>query len=107
METTTVEKVQTRQLVDYRKKTESGFPTKGIFIVVGQPKSGKTTFSSSFPDSYIIELEHEGAARVDGRIEEVSDLETFRQVLIAVSKEPQIKTLVIDTLDELSDWIED
>jgi hypothetical protein len=76
-------------------------------IIVGQPKSGKTTFASSFPESYVLELEPGGGDRVAGRIHDISEVNTFREALKAAVKEPAIKTIIIDSLDVLSDWLED
>jgi hypothetical protein len=95
------------KLMEHREKPKSGLPEDGLFILVGQPKSGKTTFAASFPDSYILELEPKGADRVSGRIHEISSLSEFREALKATIEEPSIKTIVIDTVDQLSDWIED
>ncbi len=95
------------QLIDYRDKPKSGMPKDGIFILVGNPKSGKSTFAASFPNSYVLELEKGGADRIPGRIHDIKDLTTFRLVLKDVFAEPSIKTVIIDTIDVLSDWIED
>ena len=54
------------KLVPMRPKLKSGLPTEGLAILVGQPKSGKTTFAASFPDSYVLELEPGGGDRVAG-----------------------------------------
>lgn len=97
----------TTKLVPWRNKKKSGLPTEGLAIFVGQPKSGKTTFAASFPDSYVLELETIGGDRVAGRIDDVSNSQEFRAKLQACINDPQIKTIVIDTLDVLSDWIED
>src|SRR3990167_1635669 len=85
---------------------KSGIPTDGLFIVVGLPKSGKTSFSASFPHSYIIELEKGGADRISGRIHDIDNLVQFRETLKAVVDDTSIKTIVIDTLDVVSDLIE-
>jgi len=95
------------KLVDYRDQPKKGMPTDGIFILVGNPKSGKSTFAASLPDSYVMELEKGGGDRIPGRIHDIKDITTFRSVLKDVFAEPSIKTLVIDTIDVLSDWIED
>lgn len=95
------------ELVNYRKAPKTGLPTEGLMILVGLPKSGKTTLSSSFVDSYVLNLEEKGADRVEGRIHNIKDLTEFREVLKAVVEEPSIKTIVIDTVDALSDWLED
>jgi hypothetical protein len=89
------------------KPKESGLPTSGLLLVVGHPKSGKTWFASSFPDSYILELERGGADRVPGgRIHDIENLEAFGQVLELVVADEGIKTITIDSVDELATWIE-
>lgn len=94
------------KLVPMRPKLKSGLPTEGLAILVGQPKSGKTTLAASFPDSYVLELEPGGGDRVAGRIHEINDLAEFREVLKTAVKEPSVKTIVVDSLDALSDWME-
>ncbi len=95
------------KLVASRPMPKTGMPTDGLMILVGQPKSGKTTFAASFPDSYVLELDEGGGDRVDGRIHSLDSLNSFRETVKAVAQEPSIKTIVIDTIDVLSDWFED
>ena len=97
----------TLTLVEHRDTPKVKGLGDDLFILVGNPKTGKTTLAASFPDSYVLELEPKGGDRVAGRIHEIPDLETFRDVLEVVFETPEIKTVVIDTIDVLSDWIED
>lgn len=92
------------ELVADRPKLKTGQPTSGLFVLVGNPKSGKTSFAASFPDSYVIELEANGGDRVAGRIHDIHSFEDFRKVLPLVMGSPEIKTVVIDSLDMLSDY---
>lgn len=84
----------------------SGMPTSGIMLVVGHPKSGKTWFASSAPDSILIELERNGADRVPyGRVQEVDldcadPLAELEQVMGLVMEDPSIKTVAIDSIDQ-------
>lgn len=100
-------------LATYRKKIKTGMPTDGIIVLVGPPKVGKTALAASFPDSYVLELETGGADRIDGRIQDIKAdtertcLQNFRRYLLAAVKDPAIKTIVIDTLDALSDYFEE
>ena len=94
-------------LVPPRSKVRTGMPTEGIMILIGQPKSGKTTTAASFKDSYVLMLESGGGDRVAGRIHDIKGLTEFRDVLKAAVHEPSIKTIVIDSVDVLSDWMED
>ncbi len=98
---------QTIKLAPPRAKRKAGLPTDGLMLLVGHPKSGKTTLAASFPDSYVMELEKGGGDRISGRIHDIAGLNEFREVLKLVINEPSIKTIVIDSLDVLSDWLEE
>lgn len=76
-------------------------------ILVGQPKSGKTTFSASFPGSYVLELEPNGGDRVEGRIHDIPNLDEFRQILKAAVADPSVQIIAVDSVDVLSDWMEE
>lgn len=95
------------ELVKPRNAIKTGIPKDGIMILVGLPKSGKTTLASSWPDSYVLELEPGGGDRISGRFHDIKNLDEFRDVLKLVVVEPSIKTIVIDSIDVLSDWLED
>lgn len=107
MKTVTEAPPAAMQLVAPRGKLLEGMPTSGLFIIVGQPKSGKSTFVADAPGSYVLELERGGGDRVAGRIHDIMDLAQFRQVLPVVMKDPSINVVAIDTLDVLSDWLAD
>jgi len=94
-------------LVPARPKMKKGEPKEGLMILVGQPKSGKTSLAASFPDSYVLELEPGGGDRVAGRIHDITNLSQFRDVLKTAVAEPSIKTVVVDSVDVLSDWMEE
>lgn len=88
----------------------TGIPTSGLLLIVGHPKSGKTWFASSFPDSLVVELEQAGADRVKwGRIQEDDawDLDKFGQVMEAALADDSVKTIVIDTIDQLAKLFQD
>jgi hypothetical protein len=76
-------------------------------ILVGMPKSGKTTLAASWPGSYVLELEPGGGDRIDGRVHEIKSLVEFRDALKLLIAEPSVKTIVVDSIDVLSDWFED
>ena len=94
------------QLAQRREKLKSGMPTDGMIIVVGLPKSGKTSLAASIQDSLLIEMEKGGADRVAGRIQDVGTLDELREVLKAAVAEPSIKAIAIDSVDVLSDLFE-
>jgi hypothetical protein len=91
----------------------TGMPTSGLMLVVGHPKSGKTWFASSAPDSIVIELEENGADRVAwGRIQEIHStdddaLSQFDEVMGLVMADDSIKTVVIDSVDQWAKMIQD
>lgn len=78
---------------------KTGFPTEGYWLLTGLAKAGKTTFISSIPGAYILELEDGGADRVSGWIQDVRSLGEFRQALGYGFTNPDVKVIVIDTLD--------
>lgn len=107
-------------LAAFRPRKKSGMPKSGIFVLNGDPKTGKTTFMASFPDSYVINLDTQDADYVDGRIDDiyevveqtpegpvvkVTKLNVFRQALGAAIKDPSIRTIGIDTLDTLAELL--
>ena len=116
MTTATAEPPVASLLVESRPVIKKGVPTDGLMILVGHTKSGKTVFSASFPNSYVLELEKGRGDRVPGRIHDiamgadragVNGLDLLRQVLPQVLGNPDIKTVVIDTVDVLIEWISD
>jgi hypothetical protein len=84
----------------------TGMPKVGVMLCVGHPKSGKTWFAASAPDSILVELEEHGADRVPwGRIVEVDSgaedaLDKFAQVMDAVMSDDAIKVVTIDSIDQ-------
>ncbi len=90
----------------------SGMPTSGIMLVVGHPKSGKTWFASSAPDSILIELEEKGADRVAwGRIQEIdaaedNALDQFTEVMDLVMGDDDIKIVAIDSIDQWAQMVQ-
>lgn len=107
-------------LAGFRPRKKRGMPTSGIFVLNGDPKTGKTTFMASFPDSYVINLDTQDADYVDGRIDDIHEivevvdgspvvkvtkLNRFRQALGAAIKDPTIRVIGIDTLDTLAELL--
>lgn len=78
---------------------KTGFPTEGYWLITGLAKAGKTSFIASIPNAYILELEDGGADRVSGWIQNVPNLDTFRHALNYGFTNPEVKVIVIDTLD--------
>lgn len=105
----------------------TGMPTSGLILLVGDTKSGKTTLAASFPGSYVIELEHKRGDRIaKGRIDDLVErfnelpepgpgeappireqwlLDAFGEVLQAAVADDSVKTIVIDSADELQKLI--
>ena len=95
------------ELVSYRKKKRVGVPTSGLFTVVGRPKTGKSSFALSFPDSYMLLLERESEEELEGRVHGIDSLKDFAEAMKAVCADKKIKTIVIDTIDALGDMVAD
>lgn len=105
--TMTQTETQAFKLKPRRAAPKTGMPTDGFWIIAGLWKSGKTVLAASAPDSVVLELEKGGADRVDGWVQEIPDMSTFRQAFVAAVKEPKVKIIVIDTLDEVLGHLED
>lgn len=93
-------------LAQPRGKLKTGMPVDGMGILSGLPKGGKSAIVASIPDCPVLELERGGADRLDGWIQEIPDLATFRQALQAVVEDPRAKAVAIDSIDILNDWFE-
>jgi hypothetical protein len=95
------------ELVSSRTAPKKGLPTEGLMILVGLPKSGKSKTAASFPGSYVLECEPGGGDRIDGRIHDIKSLTEFREALKLAIADPSVKTVVIDSIDVVSDWFEE
>ena len=90
-----------------------GFPEADTWLFYGQPKIGKTEFSLMFPAPLLLELEEGGADKVAGHVINIPDLKEKAAPLDQVAdvfelfrKSPKFKTLIIDTIDMVNDWVE-
>lgn len=92
------------ELAKPRTRIKTGIPTDGLGIFVGLPKGGKTTLGASIPGAVILCLERGGADRIDGWIQEVPDLATFRLAVKAAVEHPDVKTIIIDSIDVFHEW---
>lgn len=97
------------KLVERRTEAKvTGMPTHGLILLTGHPKAGKSWLAASAPDSIVIMLEKDGGERVPwGRIQDVEDLDTFNEVMELVLGDDSIKTVVIDTVDQLGLLLQD
>jgi hypothetical protein len=68
-----------------RKAPRKGMPTKGRSSFTGLPKSGKNTLALSIPGSDLLETEQLGSEHLDGWVQEIADLDTFRAAFRARS----------------------
>lgn len=93
-----------------KKKAETGFPERDSWLVFGAPKIGKTTFAASWPECLIIDLE-DGTRYVSGayvaRVQSLAELrELYAELRAIPASSFPYKTVAIDTIDVLNDWIE-
>lgn len=95
------------ELTQYRTEPKAvGMPTRGIFLLVGDTKSGKSVFSASFPNSIVVEMERgRGDRLTNARVQEVNNLAEFGEAMELIMAEDSIKTVVIDSIDQLALWM--
>ena len=86
-----------------KRKAVSNNPK--VMLLYGAPKVGKTTALSQLKDCLIIDTE-QGAAMVDGYIEEVNSREELITILKEAKDGHEYKYVAIDTIDKVADWAE-
>lgn len=88
------------------------FPEGATWLVYGPPKVGKTTAACTWPDPLLIECEREGAEWVDAYKLYIQSAEDLRKVWTEIARKVKAneplpyKTIVLDTIDMISQWIE-
>lgn len=90
-----------------RTAPKVGMPTDGFLVFAGLPKAGKTRLASSIAGGVIIELERGGADRIDGWVQDVHTLAAFREAMKWAIAEPKVRVIVIDTIDEVLELLEE
>lgn len=107
METQTKEPVKPAefQLAAPRKRVKVGLPTDELILFTGLPKSAKTTLTASIPGLVLLETEKGGADRVDGWVQEIPNMAIFRKAFMAAVKNPAVKGIGVDVLDDVLEWI--
>lgn len=95
------------ELAAPRKAPRKGIPTTGMLLFTGLPKSGKNTIALSIPGLVLLETEKMGADHLDGWVQEVGDLATFRLAFKAALKHPDCKAIGVSTFDKLLTWWQD
>lgn len=91
------------KLAPPRGVLKKGVPTDGVWLVAGLPKNGKTTLAASIAGGVVLEMEKGGADRVPGWVQEIPDMNTFRQAFVAACQDQNVKAIVVDTLDVIID----
>lgn len=97
-----------------KRKPVTGWPSRGITLLYGPPKVGKTTALTTWYDGNILILETEpgGADFIEAYVIDVSSLDQLRSIYrelkdaYANNKAPW-KAVAIDTIDVVSDWVEE
>jgi len=77
-----------------------------MFLIIGEPKAGKSTFVNQIPDCLVIDTQS-GHAKLGGCVLDLREagadpLATFGEVLATLQKECPYDVVAIDTLDDLS-----
>jgi hypothetical protein len=86
----------------------SGPPTSGLITFIGDSKVGKSSLLASFPDSLVISMEAKRTDRIPyGRIQNITNLEEFGEVMELIMADDSIRTVGIDTIDSLQGWLKD
>jgi hypothetical protein len=99
-------------------------PNAGFaLLLIGAPKTGKTTLSMAMPDPYFLDCEGnlQAAARrypgkrfwydrvdIDDAGVEVPETLRWKRAMELIDKarqHPEVKTIVVDTLNRLSEWL--
>jgi hypothetical protein len=87
-------------------KAVSGYPENQIWLLYGPPKVGKTTLAVEFPKPLVIDLEG-GAHYIDCYRLNPKNGEALHHILDELALGGHgYKTLVIDTIDIVNDWVE-
>lgn len=90
--------------IEQVKPKPNEFPNNRLFLIYGSPKTGKTSYSASWPESIIIDLEN-GANDIECVRVKPRTLKELKESLTM----PELKdyqTIVIDSLDILYSLIE-
>lgn len=98
--------VNTLKLPTTFTEPDKGLPDDFSMIVFGQPKVGKTTFGSEWPDSVLLECEPDGARYIKAKYMQINSLAEFREAYKLLKDDKTFKTVVIDSLDKIASWIE-
>lgn len=94
-----------------KKVVETGWPEQATWLVFGNPKVGKSTFASQWPECLILNMEPRGTRYIeDAYCLDIDSLEmlhgVFSQLKAAFDKgEKPYETVAIDTIDVVKDWI--
>ena len=77
-----------------------------MFLIIGEPKAGKSTFVNQVPDSLVIDTQS-GHSKLGGCVLDLREagadpLATFGEVLSQLQKDCPYQAVAIDTLDDLS-----
>lgn len=85
----------------------NGIPSDFNLLVFSRSKVGKSTFASQWKDALVLECEGKAKDFLSGYIAPVTSLSELNEALNAFEKSEKYKCIVIDTLDAVSEWVEE
>lgn len=85
-----------------------GFPVGVSWLFFGPPKGGKSTLGAQFPEPLHIDTQ-DGTDEIGGYVVKPRSLDDLGEIahLLETSEGARFKSVIIDTLDDIHDWVEE
>ena len=82
-------------------------PKNYSMVLFGQPKVGKTTLATEFPNSILLECENGGAEYIACKKIDIQNLTELRESHKLLMSNETFETVIIDSIDKVAEWTED